>query len=197
MGWTWLHVCGAAVFSFALTGCISQAPYGTPESTAQLVRDLSLSESPEVVAPVEWLSSPYGISKPQSTLNGLFVSKTGGLRLVTFAEQRYQQAEELSKPTLQCGYIWKGEYSSELLHLFTNDRLYLLMIREKGQTQTDAEQRARVIQHLRANGIPLLTERDGGFFRATGKSVRRVTQVQGSWVSLPDDERETFNPCVH
>jgi hypothetical protein len=189
------QACGAVFLSIVLAGCVSQAPYGTSEATAKLVTDLSLRESPEIVVPLEWLSAPYGINEPQDTNNGLLVSEASGFRFVTYTDQRYRQVEELSKPELQCGYIWKSEYGAELLHLFTADRLYLLMIREKGQIQIDAAQRFRVIRQLQAQGVPLLTEKDGAFFRKTGETVRRMSKVQGSWVSLPDDELESFNPC--
>ncbi|MDH1728641.1 hypothetical protein N5F00_03965 [Pseudomonas chengduensis] len=192
---TFAQACFGVLLSLVLTGCASQAPYGTPESTAKLVADLSLSKSPELVIPADWISAPYGVSKPQDTVSGLLVSTASGFRFVTYSEQRYRQAEELSKPALQCGYIWKGEYGSELLHLFTDDKLYLLLIREKGQQQINAAQRSRVIQHLRALGIPLLTEKDGAFFRETGNTTRGISKVQGSWVSAPDREREAFNPC--
>ena len=190
-----VQACCVLITNLFLNGCASQAPYGTTESSARLVADLSLREPPAVVVPAEWTSSEYGLVEPGSTVVGLLVSKPNGLQFVTYSDDRYRQVDELSRPALQCGYIWKGEDSAEALHLFAADKFYLLMIRENGRDQIDAGQRLQMIRHLRALGVPLLTEQNGPFVRATGKTVMQTTKVLGSWISLPHVQHEAFNPC--
>lgn len=188
-----------AIALLALTGCVTQAPYGTPEATANLMRDLSLSSQPQVVVPAEWLASPYGVVSNGSTTKGLLVSEEGGIRFVTYEDQRFHQVAELRRPELECGYIWKGDAGAELVHLFQADRFYMLKVGTAAAV--DPAQRTKVVRYLRSQGVPLLTDKEGTFFRSTGRAERGISTTpvvapgMPSWSMTIDDEREAFNPC--
>ncbi|EPF1451217.1 MULTISPECIES: hypothetical protein [Pseudomonas aeruginosa group] len=190
-----------AIALLALTGCATQAPYGTPEATANLMRDLSLSKPPQVVVPADWADSPYGISEGVQTTKGLLVSEEGGLRFVTYDGQRFHETDELRRPDLECGYIWSGDSGSELVHLFRADRFYMLKVGAK-KIDADPAQRSELVRYLRSQGVPLLTSQEGTFFRPTGRTKRGISTVPAApgmpnWTVTIDDEQEAFNPCHH
>lgn len=196
-----MNLIGLAIATSLIAGCAYQAPYGTPEATSQLVRDLSLDGAPELVVPASWMSVPYGVAKPAEPKQGLLVSERGGLRLVVFENKRYRQAGELRSPEVQCSYIWRGEQDTMPVHLFEAERYYAL---SPGETigAIDVKLRAQVVRYLQSQNISLLTVRDGLFVRATGNWSSNVP-LQNNYapwdigVPLPRGELEAFNPCKH
>lgn len=184
-----------------IAGCAYQAPYGTPEATSQLVSDLSLDGVPELIVPANWMSVPYGVTKPAEPTKGLLVSERSGLRLVIFDNKHYRQAGELRAPEVQCGYIWRGEQDTMPVHLFEAEHFYALSL---GETigAMDVKKRAQVVRYLQTQHIPLLTVQDGLFVRATGNWSSNVPLPNNyaPWdigVPLPRGELEAFNPCKY
>lgn len=184
-----------------IAGCTYQAPYGTPQSTSQLVSDLALDVTPELIVPANWVSVSYGIIKLAEPTKGLLVSERNGLRLVVFDNNRYRQAGELRAPKVQCGYIWRGEKDTMPVHLFEAEHYYALMLGERIGAM-DVNKRAEVVRYLKSQNMPLLTVQDGLFVRATGNWSSFVTLPNNyaPWdigVPLPRGELEAFNPCKH
>ncbi|RMU88398.1 hypothetical protein ALP22_200014 [Pseudomonas coronafaciens pv. porri] len=177
-------------------GCV-MIPYDTPESKAQIQRDLKITPSDiQAVSETNWCLFPYGSEGSCRATQGLGVLTSKGLILSLYKNHTYTETARILPKQVQCVKTVGGRTGVEPFVVFTKDRAIMLAVITPGG-QMNVPVKVSLFDYLTKPGQHVFTGTDGGYVRKSGRQQTVGGMVSGTAIPWHTtlDVTEVFNPC--
>lgn len=194
-----IHNVAAAIGLIAAVtvgGCV-MIPYDTPESKAQIQRDLKIAPSDiQAVSETNWCLFPYGSEGSCRATQGLGVLTSKGLILSLYNNHTYTETARILPEQVQCVKTVGGRTGVEPFVVFTKDRAIMLAVITPGG-QMNVPVKVSFFDYLTKPGQHVFTGTDGGYVRKSGRQQTVGGMVSGTAIPWHTtlDVTEVFNPC--
>jgi len=177
-------------------GCV-MIPYDTPESKAQIQRDLKIAPSDiQAVSETNWCLFPYGSDASCRVTQGLGVLTNKGLILSLYKNHTYVETARILPEQVQCVQTGGGRTAVEPFVVFTQDQAIMLAVITPGG-KMNGPVKISFFDYLTKPGQHVFTGTDGGYVRNSGRKQTVGGLVSGTAIPWHTtiDVTEVFNPC--